>query len=73
MFLEAANKLKLEIKPHECPYKVSWLNKGQHVIVNKQAWVTFSIGGVRIEFCVTFSPWMLGTCSLVGHGNLIER
>ena len=27
--LEAVNKLKLERLPHSCPYKVSWLKKGQ--------------------------------------------
>ena len=44
--LEATNKLKLERIPHSCPYKVSWLNKGQQEVVNEQAWVEFSIGGI---------------------------
>lgn len=30
--------------PHSHPYKVTWLNKGQHVLVNEQVWVEFAIG-----------------------------
>lgn len=41
---EALSKLGLSSMPHSHPYKVTWLNKGQHVLVNEQVWVEFSIG-----------------------------
>ena len=40
---EAVTKLKLQKIPHDNPYKVTWLNKGQSILVNEQAWVDFSI------------------------------
>lgn len=33
--------------PHETPYKVSWLNDDQSLIVNEQALVEFQIGGYK--------------------------
>ena len=30
---EAVNKLKLKRIPHANPYKVTWLNKGEHILV----------------------------------------
>lgn len=41
---EAVSKLNLKRLPHANPYKVTWLNKGQHVLVGEQAWVEFTIG-----------------------------
>lgn len=41
---EVVSKLKLTRISHTNPYKVTWLKKGQHVLVNEQAWVAFSIG-----------------------------
>ena len=41
---EAISKLKLKIIPHTNPYKVTWLNKGQHILVGEQAWVELTIG-----------------------------
>ncbi|GLJ19111.1 hypothetical protein SUGI_0343200 [Cryptomeria japonica] len=40
---EEVSKLGLSSMPHSHPYKVTWLNKGQHVLVNEQVWVEFSI------------------------------
>ena len=40
-------KLKLPRTPNPYPYKVSWLNKGQHTIVEEQASVEFYIGAYR--------------------------
>lgn len=40
---EAVSKLGLSSMPHSHPYKVTWLNKGQHVLVNEQVWVEFAI------------------------------
>ena len=36
---EAVNKLKLTKIPHVNPYKVTWLNKGQSVLMNEKTWV----------------------------------
>ena len=41
--LEMVEKLKLPRIPHQYPYKVSWLNKGQQTIVEEKAWVEFQI------------------------------
>lgn len=37
------DKLKLKRLPHANPYKVSWLNKGQQVLVDEQSWAEFEI------------------------------
>lgn len=47
---EVVKKIKLERMPHTSPYKVAWLNKGKSFLVNEQAWVKFSIGGVAADF-----------------------
>lgn len=41
------DKLKLKRLPHTTPYKVSWLSKGWHVLVDEQAWVDFEIGDYK--------------------------
>lgn len=38
---EATQKLKLGNIPHDHPYRVAWLKKGQNVLVNDQFWVEF--------------------------------
>ncbi|XP_057836883.1 uncharacterized protein LOC131047074 [Cryptomeria japonica] len=45
--LEMVEKLKLKRLPHGSPYRVSWLNKGQHVVVDEQAWVEFKMGDYK--------------------------
>ncbi|XP_059066264.1 uncharacterized protein LOC131857595 [Cryptomeria japonica] len=42
--VEMVEKLKLKRIPHPMPYKVSWLNKGQQVLVNEKYWVELNIG-----------------------------
>ena len=42
---EVVNMLKLTKKPHVNSYKVTWLNKGQSILVNEQTWVDFCIKG----------------------------
>ena len=42
--VEMLEKLGLKKLPHPNPYKVSWLNKEQQVIVNEQVHVQFQIG-----------------------------
>ena len=42
--VEMVEKLGLKKFPHPNPYKVSWLNKEQQVIVNEQVHVQFQIG-----------------------------
>lgn len=41
---EAVEKFGLTKIPHVCPYRVTWLNKGQNILVNEQVWVDISIG-----------------------------
>ena len=42
--VEMVEKLELKKFPHPNPYKVSWLNKEQQVIVNEQVHFHFQIG-----------------------------
>jgi hypothetical protein len=46
---EMVEKSKLEKTIHLKPYKVSWLQKGHHVMVTKQYLIEFKIGGYRDE------------------------
>ena len=41
---EMVDKLGLQTIPHPYPYRVSWLNKEQHVLISEQVWVYFQIG-----------------------------
>ncbi|XP_056167602.1 uncharacterized protein LOC130138213 [Syzygium oleosum] len=45
----AANKLKLELKAHPTPYKMSWLSKGTEITVSKCCLVNLSIGSVYFD------------------------
>jgi hypothetical protein len=53
---EMVEKLELETVAHPSPYKVSWLQKGHHVIVTKQCLVEFKIGGYRNEILCDVIP-----------------
>ena len=44
---EVVTKLKLKKIPHDNPYKVTWLKKGQSILVNEKAWVDFLIAGYK--------------------------
>jgi hypothetical protein len=49
---DMVEKLKLEMKIHLNPYRVSWLHKGHQVMVSRQCKVEFKIGGYKDEvFC----------------------
>ena len=61
--LEVVNKLKLERLPHSCPYKVSWLNKGQQEVVNEKAWVEFNIGEYKDKILCDIFP--MDACHLL--------
>ena len=41
---EAVQNICLTKIPHVCPYRVTWLNKGQNILVNEQVWVDITIG-----------------------------
>ncbi|XP_030468431.1 uncharacterized protein LOC115687086 [Syzygium oleosum] len=45
----AANKLKLELKAHPTPYKMSWLLKGTEITISKRCLVNLSIGSVYFD------------------------
>ena len=60
---EAVSKLKLKRISHTNPYKVTWLNKGQHVLVNEQAWVEFSIGRYKDKVLCDVLP--MDACHLL--------
>ncbi|XP_057818140.2 uncharacterized protein LOC131031119 [Cryptomeria japonica] len=61
--LEMVEKLKLKRLPHTTPYKVSWLNKGQHVVVDEQAWVDFEIGEYKDRILCDILP--MDACHLL--------
>ena len=61
--LEMVEKLKLKRLPHHNPYKVSWLNKGQHVLVDEQAWVEFEIGEYKDRVLCDILP--MDACHLL--------
>jgi hypothetical protein len=44
---EVMNKLNLTRLNHPNPYRVSWLNKGQHVTVTEQCLLNFQIGSFQ--------------------------
>ena len=60
---EAVQKLKLTKIPHDHPYRVTWLNKGQNVLVNEQVWVDFSIGGYQDKILCDVLP--MDACHLL--------
>ena len=50
------DKLELETTGHPKPYKVSWLQKGNQVMVTKQCLVEFKIRGYRDEILCDVIP-----------------
>lgn len=61
--VEMVAKLKLKRLPHLTPYKVSWLNRGQHVLVDEQAWVDFEIGEYKDKLLWDILP--MDSCHLL--------
>ncbi|KAH9679211.1 hypothetical protein KPL71_026032 [Citrus sinensis] len=43
---EAVTKLNLKTEPHQTPYKLAWLKKGNQVTVSKRCLVSLSIGSI---------------------------
>lgn len=60
---EAVRNLKLTRIPHTSPYKVTWLNKGQSMLVNEQTFVEFSIGGYKDKILCDVLP--MDACHLL--------
>ena len=54
--IEMVEKLELETTAHPSPYKVSWLQKGHHVMVSQQCKVEFKIGGYKDEILCDVIP-----------------
>lgn len=63
---EMVDKLKLRKIPHTTPYKVSWLNKGQQVLVDEKALVEFEIGEYKDKVLCDIMP-MEACHLLLGH------
>jgi hypothetical protein len=64
--LEMVKKIKIKITHHLTPYRVSWLNKGQQVLVNEQSWVEFDIGDYKDKILCDVFP--MDSCHiLLGH------
>ncbi|XP_059078066.1 uncharacterized protein LOC131876639 [Cryptomeria japonica] len=61
--IEMLDKLKLKRLPHTTPYKVSWLSKGHHVLVDEQAWVDFEIGDYKDRVLCDILP--MDACHLL--------
>lgn len=71
---DAINKLSLETQQHPQPYKLSWLQKGNEVIVSKRSLVPLSIGStykdqvwcdvVTMDAChiLLGRPWQFDRC-----------
>jgi esterase/lipase len=53
---EMVEKLDMETTAHPKPYKVSWLQKGHHVMVTKQCLAELKIGVYRIEIMCDVIP-----------------
>ncbi|XP_059075161.1 uncharacterized protein LOC131875147 [Cryptomeria japonica] len=49
-------KINLKRTPHPTPYRVSWLNKGQRVLVNEQSWVEFHNEGYKDKILCDVIP-----------------
>jgi hypothetical protein len=53
---EMVEKMDLETFSHLRPYKVSWLQKGNQVMITKQCLVEFKIGGCKDEIMCDVIP-----------------
>jgi hypothetical protein len=56
VYMDMVEKLELDTTAHTKPYKVSWLQKGHHVMVTKQCLFEFKIGGYRDEIICDLIP-----------------
>lgn len=50
------DKLKLKKLAHLTSYKVSWLNWGQHVLVDEKVWVDYEIGEYKDKILCDILP-----------------
>ena len=60
---KTVKKLKLKKVPHTNPYKVTWLNQEESVLVNEQTWVEFSIGAYKDKVLCDVFP--MDACHLL--------
>jgi hypothetical protein len=54
--VEMVEKLGLQKENHPTPYRVSWLQKGHHVLVNEQCKVDFQIGNYKDQVLCDVIP-----------------
>ena len=67
-------KMGLKRMKHTTPYKVSWLQKGHHLLVNEQCNVKFQIGTYKDVVLCDIMP--IDVCAIYsegGHGNMTEN
>lgn len=60
---EVVQKLKIVKIPHTYPYRVTWLNKGQNVLVNEHVWVESNVGEYRHKIICDVVP--MDACHLL--------
>lgn len=64
--IEMVDKFNLKRIPHTTPYMVSWLNKGQQIVVDEQTFVDFEIGEYKDKVLCDIIP--MDACHLLlGH------
>lgn len=70
---EVMDKLKLKSLFHPNPYKVSWLQKGQSVVVTKKCLLIFKSTTFRSKYCVMWLTWTHATYFWEGRGCLTGK
>lgn len=70
---EAIMKLNLKTKPHQTPYKLTWLKKENQVTLSKHCLVSLSIGSIyKDKFSVMLWLWMFIIYYWADLGSIIE-
>ena len=68
--IEVVHKLKLKCTLPLEAYRMSWLQNGHWVSINKQVLVLLILGIIMITSYLMIFPWMHATFCWGDHGNL---